>query len=213
MGHFFVSYGMKKYIYLSTLFVATSFCVGKSNAQDKKPAYKEATFAMGCFWHTEEICLELKGVIDAKPGYAGGTEKNPNYEMVSTGETRYAESVNIKYDPSVISYDQLLEVFFASHDPTTPNRSGNDVGPQYRSIVFYRNDEQKKEATDHIAKLKKSHKYRNEIVTEIVPFTSFHQAENYHIHYYRLHPDEGYVVGVVKPEVEEFRKEFKAWLK
>jgi peptide-methionine (S)-S-oxide reductase len=204
---------MKKHTSIGILIILLSICLYKTNAQDKKLSYKEATFSMGCFWHTEEIFLELKGVIDAKPGYAGGKEKNPNYEMVSTGETQYAESVNIKYDPSVITYQQLLEVFFASHDPTTPDRSGNDVGPQYRSIVFYRNDEQQKEVTEFIAKLKKSHKYKNEIVTEIAPFTSFHQAEDYHIQYYRKHPNEGYIVAVVKPEVEEFRKEFKAWLK
>jgi peptide-methionine (S)-S-oxide reductase len=170
---------------------------------------ERATFALGCFWHSEEIFLEVKGVSQALPGYCGGTEKDPSYEMVGTGNTRYAESVDITYDPAVISYGKLLEIFFAEHDPTTPNYAAPDEGPQYRSAIFYRNDDQKKQAQDYIAQLTASKKYSNPIITEVAPFTKFYQAEDYHIRYYRNHPSgQPYIDHVTRPEVEKFRKDF-----
>ncbi len=171
--------------------------------------FEHATFAMGCFWHSEEIFLEIKGVKVALPGYSGGTEKDPSYEMVGTGNTGYAESVDVTYDPSVVSYAKLLEVFFAEHDPTTPNYAAPDEGPQYRSVVFYRDAAQKKQTEDYIAKLTASHKYSNPVITQITPFTKFYRAEDYHIHYFRNHPSgQPYIENVTKPEVVKFRKDF-----
>jgi peptide-methionine (S)-S-oxide reductase len=170
---------------------------------------EHATFALGCFWHSEEIFLEVKGVKEALPGYSGGTEKDPTYEMVGSGNTGYAESVDITYDPSVITYTKLLEIFFAEHDPTTPNYAAPDEGPQYRSVIFYRNDAQKKDAEEYISKLMASHKYSHPIITQVTPFTKFYKAEDYHIRYFRKHPSgQPYIDGVTKPEVEKFRKDF-----
>ena len=173
----------------------------------------KATFALGCFWHSEEMFSELKGVIDAVPGYCGGTEKNPSYEQVGTGATRYAESVDITFDPTIITYGQLLKVFFAEHDPTTPDYAAPDEGPQYRSVVFYHNADQQKQTNDYIATLTASKKYKAPIITEVTPYTTFYKAEAYHIHYFRIHPNEGYIASVTRPEVEKFRNDFKDWLK
>jgi peptide-methionine (S)-S-oxide reductase len=167
---------------------------------------QHATFAMGCFWHSEEIFLEIKGVKDAEPGYCGGTESNPSYELVGSGSTRYAESVDVAFDPTQISYRKLLEVFFAEHDPTTVDRQGPDEGPQYRSAIFYHTPEQKQEAESYIRQI--AGKYPSPIVTQIAPFSKFWRAEDYHLRYFRNHPDQGYIASVTKPEVEKFRKDF-----
>ena len=167
---------------------------------------EHATFAMGCFWHSEEIFLEIKGVKNALPGYAGGTEADPSYELVGSGNTRYAESVDVAFDPKEISYDKLLEVFFAEHDPTTRDRQGPDEGPQYRSAIFYRNDSQKQDAESYIQTIQS--KYPAPIVTEVSPLTKFYRAEDYHLRYFRNHPDQPYVAGVTRPEVEKFRSDF-----
>ncbi len=174
--------------------------------QQDDSTLQHATFAMGCFWHSEEIFLEIKGVKNALPGYCGGTEPSPDYEMVGSGSTRYAESVDVAYDPTQISYTKLLEVFFAEHDPTTKDRQGPDEGPQYRSAIFYHNAEQKQEAESYIAQI--SGKYPAPIVTQVAPFTQFFRAEDYHLRYYRNHPDQGYISAVTKPEVEKFRRDF-----
>ncbi len=174
---------------------------------------EKATFALGCFWHSEEMFAELKGVIDAVPGYSGGNKPNPSYEDVCTGTTGHAESVDVTYDPTIITYNQLLQVFFAEHDPTTPNYAAPDEGTQYRSVVFYRNDDQKQQADKYIQQLTASKKYNNPIITQVVPFTNFYQAEDYHLHYFRKHPNQGYIAGVTRPEIEKFRKDFKDWLK
>ncbi len=167
-----------------------------------------ATFAMGCFWHSEEMFLEIKGVKDAKPGYCGGTQNDPSYESVSSGNTGYAESVNVTYDPSVISFQKLLEVFFAEHDPTTPNMQYPDEGPQYRSAVFYHSNAQKKQIDAYIKKLTDEHRYSKPIVTEVAPFKKFYQAEDYHLRYYRNHPTQSYIAHVTEPEIQKFRKDF-----
>ena len=170
---------------------------------------EHATFAMGCFWHSEEIFSEIKGVKESLPGYSGGTEKDPSYEMVGTGSTGYVESVDVTFDPAIISYSKLLEIFFAEHDPTTPNYAAPDEGPQYRSVIFYRSDAQKKDAEEYIAKLNASHKYSNPIITQELPFAKFYKAEDYHIKYYKRHPSgQSYIDNVTKPEVERFRKDF-----
>lgn len=175
---------------------------------------EHATFAMGCFWHSEEIFSEIKGVAEALPGYSGGTVKDPSYEEVCSEKTGHAETVDIAYDPSVITYAKLLEVFFAEHDPTTPDMAYPDRGNQYRSVIFYRTPEQKKEADEYIAKLTASKKYTNPIITQVVPFTKFYPAEDYHIAYYRKHlSGQSYIDNVTKPEVEKFRKDFPELVK
>lgn len=177
------------------------------------PGLEHATFALGCFWHSEEMFLELKGVENALPGYCGGTEKDPDYETVGSGSTGYAESVDVTFDPKVISYRQLLEVFFAEHDPTMLNQQGPDVGSQYRSAVFYRNADQKKAIEEYLASLKQSHKYSKPIVTEVSPYRKFYRAEDYHLRYVQKHPDESYVAHVTIPELQQFRHDFPQLLK
>jgi len=172
-----------------------------------------ATFGTGCFWCTEAIFQELKGVLKVTSGYSGGTVKNPSYEDVCTGTTGHAECLQVVYDPAVISYDELLEVFWESHDPTSLNRQGNDVGTQYRSVIFYHNAEQKKKAEEYKAKLDKSGAYDKPIVTEISPYAAFYAAEDYHQDYYRLHGSQPYCTFVIRPKVEKFEMVFKDKLK
>ncbi len=174
---------------------------------------EKASFGMGCFWHSEEMFSEIKGVKEAMPGYSGGKKEDAKYDAVGSGSTGHAETVDLSYNPAVISYQKLLEVFFAEHDPTTPNYSYPDSGPQYRSVIFYRNADQKQAAESYIEKLNASGKFKNKIVTQVVPFESFYRAEDYHIQYYRKHPDQGYIARVTKPEVEKFRKDFPELLK
>ena len=168
-----------------------------------------ATFGEGCFWHTEIVFQSLAGVRDAVSGYAGGTVANPDYEKVSSGETGHAESVQVYYDPAKISYETLVQAFFASHDPTQLNRQGNDVGTQYRSIAFYRNDKEKQIIEAEIKKLKDEKKYSGQIVTEVKKYSGFYPAEDYHQEYILHHPENPYVQHVSIPDFEKFRKEFK----
>lgn len=173
-----------------------------------------ATFANGCFWCTEAIFEQLDGVISAVSGYSGGQTENPSYKEVCTGETGHAECLQITYDPSKISFDELLEVFWETHDPTTLNRQGNDVGTQYRSGVFYHNPEQKAKAEKYKAELDKSGAFDKPIVTEIVPFTKFYPAENYHQEYFENNEGTNpYCRIVIRPKVDKFRKVFKDKLK
>ena len=173
-----------------------------------------ATFGTGCFWCTEAIFQELDGVLEVVSGYTGGHTQNPTYKEVCGGETGHAEAVEITYNPDKISYDQLLEVFWQVHDPTTLNRQGADVGTQYRSAIFYHNDEQKQLAEKYKAELDKSGAFNNPIVTEISPYTKFYTAENYHQEYYDLNKNNNpYCSIVIKPKLEKFRKVFKEKLK
>jgi peptide-methionine (S)-S-oxide reductase len=173
-----------------------------------------ATFANGCFWCTEAIFEQLDGVISAVSGYSGGQVENPTYKAVCTGETGHAECLQITYDPSKISFDELLEVFWETHDPTTLNRQGNDVGTQYRSGIFYHNEEQKVKAEKYKAELNKSGAFNNPIVTEIVPFTKFYPAEDYHQQYFEANEGNNpYCRVVIRPKVDKFRKVFKDKLK
>jgi peptide-methionine (S)-S-oxide reductase len=172
-----------------------------------------ATFGSGCFWCTEAIFERLNGVVKVESGYSGGNVENPTYEEVCTGTTGHAEVTQITYDPSVISYDELLEVFWKTHDPTTLNRQGNDMGTQYRSVIFYHNEEQKKLAEKYKAELYKSGAWDNPIVTEISQFTNFYPAENYHQDYYNNNPNQGYCAFVIAPKLEKFEKVFKDKLK
>lgn len=167
-----------------------------------------ATFAEGCFWHAEIVFQSLAGVRDAVSGYSGGTKPNPDYETVCTGSTGHAEAVQVYYDPSKISFATLVKAFFASQDPTTLNRQGNDEGTQYRSIAFYRNDTEKKIIEAEIKQLTDSKKYSSKIVTEVVPFKKFYNAEDYHQEYIHFHPDNSYVSNVSIPDYLNFRKEY-----
>ena len=173
-----------------------------------------ATLANGCFWCTEAIFEQLDGVISATSGYTDGQVKNPTYKQVCTGETGHAEALQIVYDPAKISFDELLEVFWETHDPTTLNRQGGDVGTQYRSGIYYHNEEQKLKAEKYKAELDKSGAFNNPVVTEIKPFSEFYAAENYHQQYYENNGNNNpYCSMVIRPKVDKFRKVFKDKLK
>jgi peptide-methionine (S)-S-oxide reductase len=173
-----------------------------------------ATFGTGCFWCTEAIFKELGGVISVMPGYSGGQTMNPTYKEVCSGETGHAECTQIVYDPTKISYDELLEVFFKVHDPTSLNRQGNDVGTQYRSVIFYHNDEQKRLAEKYKTELDRSGAYDKPLVTQIAPLEKFYPAENYHHDYYEYNKDKNpYCAVVIRPKLEKFRKVFGEKLK
>lgn len=172
-----------------------------------------ATFGTGCFWCTEAIFEQLDGVIEAESGFSGGQVKNPSYREVCTGSTGHAEVCQVLYDPSVVSYVDLLEVFWKTHDPTTLNRQGEDVGTQYRSAIFYHNDEQKSLAEEMKAKLDKAEIWKDPIVTEIVPYKVFYQAEDYHQGYYDQNSSQPYCRAVITPKLEKFKKVFADKLK
>jgi len=172
------------------------------------PGMEKATFGSGCFWCTEAMFQELKGVQAVVSGYSGGTIGNPTYEAVCTGRTGHAEVVQITYDPKVVSYEELLEVFWKTHDPTTLNRQGHDIGTQYRSVIFYHNDEQKTLAEHYKAKLDESQAFSAPIVTEITKFDRFYPAETYHQNYNDFNGRERYCQIVIRPKLEKFRKVF-----
>ncbi|HVK98060.1 MAG TPA: peptide-methionine (S)-S-oxide reductase MsrA [Flavisolibacter sp.] len=176
------------------------------NAIDKVDT---ATLGTGCFWCTEAIFEQLKGVLKVTSGYSGGKVKNPFYESVLTGETGHAECVQIVYEPDKISYDELLEVFFKVHDPTSLNKQGADVGTQYRSAIFFHTQEQKEKAEYYTRELNNSGAYSKPIVTELAPFTEFYKAEDYHQEYYRNNKNSNpYCSIVIRPKLEEFKKVF-----
>ena len=209
---------MKKLLIVFATAATFTSCAQKNNIAFKAPAPEKttpakneavATFAEGCFWHTEIVFQSLKGVRDAVSGYAGGTDKSPDYEKVGTGTTGHAESVQVYYDPSKISYETLVAAFFASQDPTQVNRQGPDVGTQYRSVAFYRNETEKAIIEKEIARINSSGKYKNKVATQVLPYSKFYVGEDYHQEYISLHPDNSYVRNVNIPDYLEFRKEFK----
>ncbi|MDT4787783.1 Peptide methionine sulfoxide reductase MsrA [compost metagenome] len=213
---------MKKMIGLLTLI--TISCQSKEKEQliseVKEPVKMEvekglevATFGGGCFWCTEAIFLELDGVKKVESGYIGGKTPNPTYEEVSTGTTGHAEATQITFDPSKISFGELLEIFFATHDPTTLNRQGADVGTQYRSEVFYHSDEQKKIAEDYIKLLDSQNTFGKPVVTKVSPATKFYVAEDYHQNYYARNKEKSYCSYVITPKVEKVRKQYSEKLK
>ena len=186
------------------------------NTTDSRNTEKKldtATFGAGCFWCTEAQFQQLKGVEKVESGYSGGVTENPTYKQICTGQTGHAEVTNIYYDPSVISFDELLAAFWVAHDPTQLNRQGNDVGTQYRSVIFYHNEEQRKKAEDYKRKLNEEKAYNSDVVTEISPITKFYKAEEYHQNYYNENPNQGYCMMVVKPKLDKFKKVFKDKLK
>ncbi|WP_020598611.1 peptide-methionine (S)-S-oxide reductase MsrA [Spirosoma panaciterrae] len=178
-----------------------------------KPGEAVATFAGGCFWAQEEGFDQLKGVREVVSGYSGGHVANPTYPEVGTDETGHAESVQVYYDPKVISYRELLDAFFAGHDPTTLNRQGPDVGRDYRSVAFYRTPAEKQEIMAAIQRVNASKHYANPVVTEVVPFNVFYPAENYHQNYCKLHPNQPYIQHVSIPKIEKLRHAMKGKLK
>jgi peptide-methionine (S)-S-oxide reductase len=169
---------------------------------------RTAVFGGGCFWCTEAVFQDLRGVRSVLPGYSGGTVANPTYQQVCTDTTGHAEVVEIRYDPEEISYRDLLGVFFATHDPTTIDRQGNDVGSQYRSVVFYADDEQRQEAERAIAELDAEGVYGAPVVTRLEPLDTFYQAEPYHRNFFRNNPQQPYCTAVIAPKVAKFRKRF-----
>jgi len=183
----------------------------KKSSQHKK--FERATFAGGCFWCTEAIFQRIKGVKKVESGYSGGSLKNPTYQEVSSGLTGYAEVIEIKFDPTVVPFSKLVEVFFATHNPTTLNRQGYDTGTQYRSAIFYHNNEQKEVADVFINALTKSNVYKNKIVTEVSPFKTFYKAENYHQNYYNNNKSQQYCKLVINPKLEKFLKKYKELVK
>ncbi len=174
---------------------------------------QKATFGSGCFWCTEAIFELVEGVDSVASGYTGGKIKNPTYEQVCSEKTGHAEAIQLTFDPEVISYDELLEIFWKTHDPTTLNRQGNDAGTQYRSVIFYNSEEQKQLAEKYKEALDKSGAWEHPIVTEILPATEFYKAENYHQDYYSNNPNQGYCAFIITPKVEKFKEVFKDKLK
>jgi peptide-methionine (S)-S-oxide reductase len=174
---------------------------------------EKITFGNGCFWCTEAIFQQVKGVVKSTSGYSGGHVENPTYEQVCEKNTGHAEVIQIEYNPAEVTIDELLEIFWQTHDPTTLNRQGNDVGPQYRSVVFYHTEQQKERAEFYKKKLDASGAFDNPIVTTIEPFTKFYVAENYHQDYYNRNGNQPYCYFVIRPKMEKFEKAFKDKMK
>ena len=183
----------------------------QSNHDSKQ--IEKATLGSGCFWCTEAVFSEIRGVIKVTPGYSGGRLANPTYEQVSTGTTGHAEAVQIMFDPSVISFREILEVFFAMHDPTTLNRQGADVGTQYRSVVFHHTSRQKTTAEKLIKELNNAKVYDTPIMTQIQPFTAFYTAEDHHKDYFKRHPEQPYCRLVIAPKLAKLRADYREKLK
>ena len=191
-------------------FYAQSTIIKKTKMSNK---LEIATIANGCFWCTEAIFQRLKGVESVKSGYTGGTIKNPVYREITTGRTGHAEAIQIKFDASIISFQEILDVFFSTHDPTTLNRQGYDKGTQYRSAIFYHSEEQKNISEEFISNLTLAKVFDSPIVTEVTKFDVFYSAEEYHQNYYNNNKTQGYCVAVINPKLEKFIKKYKAKLK
>jgi peptide-methionine (S)-S-oxide reductase len=209
-----------RYLFLFT-FSLTLFSLKSINKNKKSTEIMDesntsleiATLGNGCFWCTEAVFESLKGVHKVTSGYSGGTTKNPTYKEVCSGTTGHAEVIQIEFDPKVIHYETLVKVFFDTHDPTTLNRQGNDIGTQYRSVIFYHNENQKIVANRIMRALTTSLVYSKPLVTEVTAFSIFYPAENYHQEYYKLHGHEPYCSVVIAPKMEKFRKKYKDYLK
>ena len=214
---------MKKIIGIFLALLPFSFCAKeKSTLIPKSIAIKNmetnngievATFAGGCFWCTEAVFLELNGVKSVVSGYIGGKTINPTYKEISNGDTGHAEAIEITFDPAVISFGELLEIFFATHDPTTLNRQGNDIGTQYRSEIFYHNPAQKQLAIDYIALMTSENTFGKPIVTKISAATNFYEAEDYHQNYYNQNKSQGYCSYVITPKIDKLKKLYQDKLK
>lgn len=199
---------MKKILFLTLFLIGF---ISYANAKEASMKQEVATFGGGCFWCLEAVFEETRGVLDVVSGYAGGEVKNPTYEQVCSGTTGHAEVVQITFDPRVISYEALLKIFWLIHDPTTLNRQGNDVGTQYRSVIFYHDEQQKEQAAVSIKEF--SSKFTKPIVTEMQPLEVFYKAEAYHQDYFKNNPNQGYCMFVVSPKVAHFKHEYKDLVK
>lgn len=202
----------------ATMLIALSSCAQKTKKQKNNSTkdlskYSQATFAAGCFWHEEAMFESLKGVHEVISGYAGGTIKNPTYENHGEGVSSHAETVNVYYDSSVITYPTLLKVYFSGQDPTATNGQHPDYGPQYRSLLFYRNNNEKIMAENYIKQLNASKKYNRPVAVKVVPFIKFWKAEDYHQDYIKHHPTQGYVQSVSIPEIIKVQKEYPHLIK
>jgi peptide-methionine (S)-S-oxide reductase len=204
---------MHRRIAVVTLVAGASIAMGIGTSGAEKPALAKATLAGGCFWCTEAVYAEIKGVTSVTSGYIGGAVPNPTYNDVCTGQTGHAEAIEIEYDPAVVPFEKLLEVFFATHDPTTLNRQGADVGTQYRSGIFYHDDEQKRVAEEVIMKLNQARVFPGPIVTEVTKATVFYPAEDYHQDYFAKNPFQPYCQAAAAPKVAKVRKFFKDLVK
>lgn len=212
---------MKKSFYIALVCFFLIFLIAGREAEAQKKMKSKNTAHLsevvilggGCFWCTEAIFKEIRGVEKVESGYAGGTTVNPTYKDVCSGKTGHAEVVQITFNSGIITLEKILKIFFVTHDPTTLNRQGADTGTQYRSIIFYRDEKQKQVIEKVIGELKKLKAYADPIVTEVVPFTSFYRAEDYHQDYFQQNPDEAYCRFVINPKLEKFRKVFQDNLK
>lgn len=210
-----------KWIVFITALIIITACSNTNNYRiekneghmEKDSIYLKATFGSGCFWCTEAVFLKVKGVGKVVSGYSGGVVPNPTYEAVTTGKTGHAEVIQLSYDPQIIRYEELLEIFFNTHDPTTLNRQGADIGTQYRSVIFYHDENQKEIAEKTKAILDSLKIWDNPIVTELSPFEKFYAAEDYHQNYYDNNPNQPYCNFVITPKIEKFQKVFKEKLK
>jgi len=208
-----------------TLVVFTIGCLSKPKVAAKEETkiktmeikdstkWDTATFGAGCFWCVEAIFQELKGVKSVKSGYAGGTKANPTYDEICSGKTGHVEVTQLVYDPTVTTFKELLEVFWEIHDPTSHDKQGNDVGPQYRSAVFYHSKQQMEEAEFYKKQLNDENAFSKPVVTQIAPMTEFYRAEDYHQDYYKNNADQTYCVYIIRPKLDKFRKAFKSKLK
>ena len=203
----------------TAMLIAFSSCAQKTKKQQSSSVkadlskYSQATFAAGCFWHEEALFESVKGVQEAVSGYAGGNTKNPSYEDLEAGNTGHAETVNVYYDSSVITYPTLLKIYFAAQDPTATNGQAPDFGSQYRSLLFYRNNIEKQLAENYIKQLNASGKYKRPIAVQVLPFTKFWEAESYHQDFIQHNPTQGYVNAVSIPEIRKFQKEYPQLIK
>lgn len=199
--------------YLLLLLLSFHLCATAMDKPDIQADKAIITFGAGCFWCTEAVFLNVKGVEKVVSGYAGGKIKNPSYREICTGTTGHAEVTQITYDPAIVSYEDMLEIFWNTHDPTTLNRQGADVGTQYRSVIFYNTEKEKEIAEAYKSQLDKSGIFKNAIVTEISPLPVFYPAEDYHQNYYALNTNQSYCQYVIRPKVDKFRKQFADKLK
>jgi len=212
-----------KYLFVLNLVVSLSVtsCTQLESSPSKPANLKSmtdlktdtATFGAGCFWCVEAVFQQLDGVLKVTSGYSGGHVVNPTYEQVCSKQTGHVEVCRIVYDPAKISFDQLLEVFWKTHDPTTPDQQGNDRGPQYRSVIFYHNNEQKKLSEEYKTALNKSGAWSKPVITSIEPLKNYYEAEDYHQNYFNTNPDQLYCRYVIQPKLEKFEKVFKDKLK
>lgn len=208
---------MKKQLIIAVVFVITITNILAQSTLTKEIKMSDkletATLANGCFWCTEAIFQRLEGVESVKSGYTGGTIKNPTYREITTGRTGHAEAIQIKFNPSIIKFQEILDVFFSTHDPTTLNKQGYDRGTQYRSAIFYHSEEQKNSSKEFIKSLNSAKVFENQIVTEVTEFDVFYDAEDYHQNYYNNNKTQGYCIAVINPKLEKFIKKYKSKLK